>query len=151
MTNIEAVRRFCRRVKHQRQSNFVVSIMDINGIALVTGAGEFTRILQVVNIPDGLLGSGIGKACAHAYAIEGAAGVVFADVNKLAAEDAALASKSLATNEHYRFLVVQVDVTNEKSVEEMISNAIAEFNRIDYAVNCAGVSNIIFPRPFFVS
>jgi NAD(P)-dependent dehydrogenase (short-subunit alcohol dehydrogenase family) len=96
--------------------------MDINGFALVTGAG-----------------SGIGKACAHAYAVEGAAGVVFADINKATAEQAALESTPLATNEKYRFLVVEVDVTNETSVEEMIATMISEFGRIDYAVNCAGV------------
>lgn len=87
-----------------------------------------------------LLGSGIGKACAHAYSVEGAAGVVFADIDKAAAEKAALASRALATNEKYRFLVVRVDVTDEHSVEEMIATMVLEFGRIDYAVNCAGVS-----------
>lgn len=48
-------------------------------------------------------------------------------------------STPLATNEKYRFLVVEVDVTNETSVEEMIATMISEFGRIDYAVNCAGV------------
>ena len=113
--------------------------MDINGIALVTGAGECPNVPRLVSIADCLLGSGIGKACAHAYAVEGAAGVVFADLNKIAAGEAALASRPLATNKNYRFLVVQVDVTNENSVDEMISKVIAEFDRIDYAVNCAGV------------
>lgn len=118
--------------------------MDINGIALVTGAGECPIILALVKFPDTCIGSGIGKACAHAYALEGAAGVVFADVNKLAAEQSASASKALATNQDYRFLVVEVDVTNEASVETMISNVLTEFGRIDYALNCAGVGSQIF-------
>ncbi|KAI9789484.1 MAG: putative secondary metabolism biosynthetic enzyme [Peltula sp. TS41687] len=96
--------------------------MNIDGYALVTGAG-----------------SGIGKACALAYAAEGAAGVVFADLNKAAAESASAESQRVATNPDYRSIVVQVDVTDEASVDGMMSSMLREFGRIDYAVNCAGI------------
>ncbi|KAL9638320.1 MAG: hypothetical protein Q9164_001625 [Protoblastenia rupestris] len=96
--------------------------MDIDGYALVTGAG-----------------SGIGRGCAIAYAVEGAAGVVFADMNKAAAEKAATESLSVATNPKYRALIMQVDVTKEDAVNAMIDETIKEFGRIDYALNSAGI------------
>ncbi|KAF6228782.1 hypothetical protein HO173_011629 [Letharia columbiana] len=96
--------------------------MEINGYALVTGAG-----------------SGLGKGCALAYAAEGAAGVVFADMNRAAAEAAALESREMATNAGYKTLVVQVDVTKEAEVDCMVEETVREFGRIDYAFNSAGI------------
>ena len=89
--------------------------------------------------------SGLGKACAHAYAAEGAAGVVFADLDKDTAEKAAAESVPLATNPKYRPIAVQVDVTDESSVDNMVSEMVETFGRVDYAVNCAGVYLRGFP------
>ncbi|CAF9933293.1 hypothetical protein IMSHALPRED_009131 [Imshaugia aleurites] len=97
--------------------------MDIDGYALVTGAG-----------------SGIGLACAHRFAEAGAAGVAFADIDTGAALRAANASGAIATNKAYRVLVIHVDVTSETEVEDMVKRAQGEFGRIDYAVNCAGIA-----------
>ncbi|KAL4912941.1 3-oxoacyl-reductase [Aspergillus aurantiobrunneus] len=96
--------------------------MNIDGYALVTGAG-----------------SGIGRDCALAYAIEGAAGVVFADLNISAAATAMEESKALATNPSYRTLSLSVNVADEESVEDMVSQTLTAFGRIDYCVNSAGV------------
>lgn len=96
--------------------------MNINGFALVTGSG-----------------SGIGRACALAFAFEGAAGVVFADLNLESVEKAAQESKRLATNPAYRALVLTLDVTNEEQVESVVAEAKQAFGRIDYMVNSAGV------------
>ncbi|KAH8157658.1 hypothetical protein CIB48_g10586 [Xylaria polymorpha] len=40
----------------------------------------------------------------------------------------------------YRALAIKVDVTNAESVQEFVASTVKEFERIDYAVNSAGVS-----------
>jgi NAD(P)-dependent dehydrogenase (short-subunit alcohol dehydrogenase family) len=84
-------------------------------------------------------GSGIGRDCAIAYAIEGAAGVAFADLNGEAAAAAAEESKTLASNPNYKALSITVNVCDANSVEEMVKIAAEAFGRIDYCVNSAGV------------
>ncbi|KAI3204644.1 hypothetical protein CBS147311_3824 [Penicillium roqueforti] len=96
--------------------------LQLNGVAVVTGAG-----------------SGIGKAVALAYAAEGAGGVVIADLNLEAALQTARESESIATSPTYRALPVAVDVTDEKSVDRMVTAAVQAFDRIDYSVNSAGI------------
>ena len=84
-------------------------------------------------------GSGIGLACAHMYAEEGAAGVAFADINLEAAEKAAKESLGVARNSDYRAISIHVDITQETDVWNMVQKTCSEFGRIDYAVNSAGV------------
>ncbi|KAL1638045.1 putative secondary metabolism biosynthetic enzyme [Diplodia intermedia] len=96
--------------------------MDIDGFALIIGAG-----------------SGIGRACALAYAAEGAAGAVMADINLSAAEITAAESRARAAHASFRAVAVQVNVADQASVEELVRRAVDEFGRIDYALNCAGV------------
>ena len=86
-----------------------------------------------------MLGSGLGRGCVLAYAVEGVAGILIADINKHAAESVATESLKLAANPNYRALTLQVDVTKEEDVNAMVHMAIKEFGRIDYAVNSAGV------------
>lgn len=86
-------------------------------------------------------GSGIGKECAFHFAAEGSAGVVFADLNLPSAEAAAEEAKGLATNPEFRTLAIEVDVASPESVNCMASKAVETFSRLDYAVNCAGVSS----------
>ncbi len=126
------------------------SNMEINGYALVTGAGTLPSPALPLSFsspltnPANATGSGLGRGCALAYAIEGAAGVVFADMNKAAAEAAALESREIATNKEYKTLVMQVDVTKEAEVDRMVEETVREFGRIDYAFNSAGVSSRCF-------
>ena len=117
--------------------------MNIDGYALVTGAGGH-RTLSLLLLARLISnsGSGIGLACARLYAIEGAAGVAFADMNRASAEKAAAESTSIATNPDYRAIVIEVDVTDPKQVDNMVSKVSKEFGRIDYAVNSAGVSQL---------
>ncbi|ROV87888.1 hypothetical protein VMCG_10296 [Cytospora schulzeri] len=96
-----------------------------SGIALVTGSA-----------------SGIGKETALAFAEAGVRGVVFADINDQAAEEAAEESRKYAKNSEYRAIVVKVDISDEGSVQSMVEMTVKEFGRIDYAVNSAGISNL---------
>lgn len=101
----------------------------LDGIAIVTGAG-----------------SGIGRECALGFAFAGAAGVVFADRNLPAAEEAAETSRRIANNhDSYHALVIQVDVADRQSIEGMLSQTLEKFGRVDYCVNAAGVCSISMP------
>ena len=75
-----------------------------------------------------------------AYAVEGAAGIVFADIDKAAAEKTSAESISVAKHSTYQAIAIQVDVADEARADNMISEMLKMFGRIDYAVNCAGVS-----------
>ncbi|KAG8164441.1 hypothetical protein KVR01_006359 [Diaporthe batatas] len=97
--------------------------MNIEGFALVIGAG-----------------SGIGKECAIAFAKEGSAGVLVADVNLNAAREVSELCRAAASHTG-GFLVeaLAVDVTSEESVSLMVRHAVQAFGRVDYCVNSAGV------------
>ncbi|POS68603.1 hypothetical protein DHEL01_v213003 [Diaporthe helianthi] len=98
--------------------------MNIDGFALVIGAG-----------------SGIGKECAIAFAKEGSAGVLVADVNLDAAREVAELCRA-ATSNTGGFVVeaLAVDVTSEESVSRMVRRAVQTFEPVDYCVNSAGVN-----------
>ncbi|KAK1778312.1 short-chain dehydrogenase [Copromyces sp. CBS 386.78] len=95
--------------------------MDLTGSAFVIGA------------------SGIGKACALAFARYGVRGIVVADLTLEAAAAVAAECKSLATHPNILAEPVAIDVTKEESVDEAIAHAHRILGRIDYAVNSAGV------------
>jgi NAD(P)-dependent dehydrogenase (short-subunit alcohol dehydrogenase family) len=86
-------------------------------VALVTGAA-----------------SGIGKATALAFARRSAK-VMLADVDDAAGR--ALAAQMDPSAERVRF--VRCDVADEKQVGDMVAEMLRVFERIDYAVNNAGV------------
>jgi 3-hydroxybutyrate dehydrogenase len=77
--------------------------------------------------------SGIGKEIAATFAREGAK-VVIADLNKAAADAAAL---EMGGPE--RAIGVAMDVTNEAQVEAGVAEALARFGRIDVLVSNAGI------------
>lgn len=86
--------------------------------------------------------SGIGKETAIAFAQAGSIGVVLADINEKGAQAAAEECDTLATHPTFRATAVKVDITNEASVDNMVSVALKEFDRIDYSVNSAGVRHL---------
>lgn len=87
--------------------------------------------------------SGIGQECALAFAAQGAAGVVFADLDPSKVNKVAEKSNEIATNPSYRALPVSVDVTDMAQVQSMVSQTLAVFGRVDYNVNCAGVCYLL--------
>jgi citronellol/citronellal dehydrogenase len=101
--------------------------MSLEGkVAIVTGASR-----------------GIGKAIALGLAIEGVHIVVAArsEVEK----DERLPGTIYRTAENiqrlgHKALPIKCDVTDERSVDEMVQKTIAEFGRIDILVNNAGVA-----------
>jgi len=87
-------------------------------VAIVTGAG-----------------SGIGRSTAHLFAEHGAA-VVVADID---GETAEATAKSLRDG-GAKAIATATDVADDASVQAMVNAAIAEFGRLDYAYNNAGMS-----------
>src|SRR5215813_3679919 len=77
-------------------------------------------------------GSGIGRAAARMFVAEGAK-VVVAELDEALGEASAREAGAGA-----RF--VRTDVTDEKSVTQMVQQARDAFGRIDVLLNCAGGS-----------
>lgn len=98
--------------------------MDVPGILLITGAA-----------------SGIGRACAHAFQREGAAGIALLDLNQAGLENVKTEIEALENRYGENKCSVKtytVDIGNEDSVNKIFSQILTDFNRIDYVVNCAG-------------
>ncbi|KAI1466551.1 NAD(P)-binding protein [Daldinia caldariorum] len=84
-------------------------------------------------------GGGIGIELGASFAEAGSKGVIIGDINYEAAVKSAEHSKTVATAKDYKAIPVKVNVTDAKSVQDMVDVAIKEFGRIDYVVNAAGV------------
>jgi NAD(P)-dependent dehydrogenase (short-subunit alcohol dehydrogenase family) len=88
-----------------------------NKVALITGAS-----------------SGIGKATAEAFAAKGVNVVVAArrkaELDMLVSSLEVMGVKASA---------ITTDVSNAKSVEQMVAHTIKEFGRLDFAINNAGI------------
>lgn len=48
--------------------------------------------------------------------------------------------KSVATASNFRAEAIQIDISQEESVAKATSYMVEIFERIDYCINCAGVS-----------
>lgn len=94
-----------------------------NRVVLVTGAGSKR---------------GIGRAIALYMAKRGY-DIVVADLDLNGAEEVAGLVRDLGR----KSLAVEVDVTNEDSVNNMVDTAVKEMRKIDILVNCAGITQPI--------
>ncbi len=92
-------------------------------VALVTGAAQ-----------------GLGQVTALAFAREGAK-VVVVDIQA----DKGKETVGLIRKEGGEAIFVRGDVTQESDVEGMVSEAVAAFGRLDYAVNNAGIEGDFVP------
>ncbi|KAL1599688.1 hypothetical protein SLS60_007491 [Paraconiothyrium brasiliense] len=117
------------QIEPQKSAGPRKSTMDVPGFALITGAA-----------------SGIGQACAKAFAQEGAAGIALLDLNREAlaqVKDAILAATeqddSIRTVP-LRIEIYAVDVSNEQDVTRAVNQAAQTFGRLDYVVNAAGIA-----------
>jgi sorbitol-6-phosphate 2-dehydrogenase len=80
--------------------------------------------------------SGIGRACAHAFAKSGAS-VVVADFNEEAGIEAVRSLERPAQADH---LFVKTDVTSPESVERAVDEAVKKYGKIDVLLNNAGIN-----------
>jgi NAD(P)-dependent dehydrogenase (short-subunit alcohol dehydrogenase family) len=97
--------------------------MDVPGFALITGAG-----------------SGIGKACANAFAKEGCAGLALLDITKEALVDVKKNIEALSLTNPCQILTYEINVTDETEIIRVIQDVAKIFGRIDYVVNAAGIA-----------
>ncbi|PHH87697.1 hypothetical protein CDD83_8529 [Cordyceps sp. RAO-2017] len=101
--------------------------MDVPGFALITGAA-----------------SGIGRACAKAFALEGSAGVALLDINEeaLGKVKAEIEEESRARqgSTACEVLVRPLDVAQEDQVTQTVHEVAKTFGRLDYVVNAAGIA-----------
>ncbi|KAI9743685.1 MAG: hypothetical protein M1818_003001 [Claussenomyces sp. TS43310] len=94
--------------------------MDFPGVALITGAA-----------------SGIGKATALRYALEGCKRIVISDINTI---DLLATQKEIERKySDVSVASIAVDVTSYESVQNMVDEAVRKFGRIDYCANNAGI------------
>jgi NAD(P)-dependent dehydrogenase (short-subunit alcohol dehydrogenase family) len=94
-----------------------------NKVALVTGGG-----------------SGIGRACALAFAREGAK-VVVADVMERGGEETVQMIREAGGES----IFVKTDVSKTADVEALVKSAVDTYGRLDCAINNAGIEGIMAP------
>ncbi|KAI1743075.1 NAD(P)-binding protein [Xylaria scruposa] len=97
--------------------------MNISGYVIIVGGGH-----------------GIGKAAALKFAKEGAAGIMIADIDQQAANDAALECQSGATNPSFKSESVLTDITDEAAVDAAVLRTVTSFGRLDHCVITAGIA-----------
>lgn len=99
--------------------------MDVPGFALITGAA-----------------SGIGRACAEAFATEGSAGIALIDLNQgaLTKAKAEIETVLSSRNKACQIDTYPVDITDEAGVNAVVKEAALKFGRLDYVVNAAGIA-----------
>ncbi|KAI0855391.1 hypothetical protein F4860DRAFT_519880 [Xylaria cubensis] len=83
-------------------------------------------------------GEGIGKACAVAFAKEGAFGVMVADIDLESAALAAAECRRISERPDFRAEVASIDVTCESLFKKAVAQIVMRFGRVDNCVICAG-------------
>ncbi|KAH7094338.1 hypothetical protein FB567DRAFT_622778 [Paraphoma chrysanthemicola] len=91
------------------------------GVALVTGAG----------------GTGIGAAVATGFARSGCLRIAITDINPDTLDQTKTAIMSIDSN--VQVFAQAGDIADESFVDRFINDTFSKFERLDYAVNCAGI------------
>ncbi|KAF2032801.1 oxidoreductase ucpA [Setomelanomma holmii] len=94
----------------------------LKGVAYITGAG-----------------SGIGQYTAYALARQGVRSFALLDRNPITTTISEL--KKIAPDVSVKSF--ELDVTNEKAIDDSVSKTVKEFGRLDFAVNNAGIGGLI--------
>ncbi|RCI13077.1 hypothetical protein L249_1115 [Ophiocordyceps polyrhachis-furcata BCC 54312] len=97
--------------------------MDVPGFALITGAA-----------------SGLGNACAKAFAREGSAGIALLDINEEGLMKARDEIEGTTRERGTKIFTFHVDVADEEQVKQAVCEAAGLFGRLDYVVHAAGIS-----------
>jgi NAD(P)-dependent dehydrogenase (short-subunit alcohol dehydrogenase family) len=103
----------------------------------VTYGARMTFTGKIAMVTGGA--SGIGRATAEMFAARGAAAVVVVDRTD-AGEYSGPETVELIRKAGGTALFVRADVAVEAEVEAVVAAALAEYGRLDAAVNCAGVA-----------
>ncbi|OJJ80749.1 SDR family NAD(P)-dependent oxidoreductase [Aspergillus glaucus CBS 516.65] len=96
--------------------------MNLTGYAFIVGGG-----------------GGIGSVCALAFAQDGAAGLLVADLSLESAHRIAVECQRAATHPSFRAEALHIDVSQGESVKRATAHMVQTFGRIDCLVNCAGI------------
>jgi NAD(P)-dependent dehydrogenase (short-subunit alcohol dehydrogenase family) len=83
--------------------------------------------------------SGIGRAIAHTFVLEGCTRLILADINEEGLKK--VAEELIELDDQVQTCVVKCDVSLEDDVERMVDEGVKAFGAIHYAVNNAGISN----------
>ena len=94
---------------------------------------QFSLAGQVGIVTGG--GRGLGKMFCQVFA-EAGADIVVAEIDSLTGEQTAGEVRSLGRKARF----IQTDVRQRKSIFDMVSSAVAEFGKIDFMVNNAGIA-----------
>lgn len=92
------------------------------GVAFITGGGR-----------------GLGLAIGQSFAKEGARGVVLFDIQPEDIMSAAKAAVEQFMVKDGRCVTIRGDVTKEEDLEAAVEKTVAEFGRLDYSANFAGI------------
>ncbi|TVY35709.1 (S)-1-Phenylethanol dehydrogenase [Lachnellula occidentalis] len=97
------------------------------GVALVTGAA-----------------SGIGRATAIAFAVEGCRKIAICDRDAAGLEVTRTFIKDVdrQVQGEFEVLVLEVDMLKEGDIEKMVNETVGTWGRVDYAVNAAGLFDL---------
>ncbi|GFZ42738.1 hypothetical protein JCM24511_00456 [Saitozyma sp. JCM 24511] len=99
---------------------------EFPGIALITGAG----------------GTGIGSAVAHAFIRAGCTKLILTDLNSSTLDFTQLSLNALSSKSglYTTILTLAGDISDPAFVDHLFAQIKERFGRLDYAVNCAGIS-----------
>lgn len=113
------------------------------GVALITGAASGKLLSPTIPFPSrqthpNLHSPGISQATAVSFAREGCTKLVLADRDEAGLARTQQLIAQVAGEGKAAAIAVKTDVTSAEQVEALFQRAVAEFGRVDYAVNGAG-------------